>query len=54
VAKAQRQLKVLQWLIPGLTGGVIVLTAVHGEQQRPAQQLPGILQKPAELVGVSS
>jgi hypothetical protein len=54
VAKAQQQLKVLQWLIPGLTGGIVVLTSVHGEQQRPSQQLPGILQKPAQLIGAAS
>jgi len=54
VAKAQQQLKVLQWVIPALTGGVVVLTSVHGEQQRPSQQLPGILQKPAQLLGAAS
>ena len=53
VASAQRQLKVLQWVIPALTGGLVVLTSLHGEQQRPSQQLPGILQKPAELVGAT-
>ena len=37
VAKAQRQLKVLQWVIPALTGAVLVLNARMGEQQRPAQ-----------------
>ncbi|HEX8518193.1 MAG TPA: hypothetical protein VF667_01205 [Pseudonocardia sp.] len=53
-AKAQRQLKVLQWTIPALTGGIEVLTALHGEQQRPNQQAPGILQKAGQLVGASS
>jgi hypothetical protein len=48
VAKAQQQLRVCQWLIPALTGGLVVLTAVQGEQQRPDQQLPGILGKPAQ------
>jgi hypothetical protein len=27
-----------------------VLNALHGEQQRPNQQVPGILAKPAQLV----
>jgi hypothetical protein len=27
-----------------------VLNAVQGEQQRPAQQLPGLLSKPAQLL----
>lgn len=34
LASAQRQLKVCQWVIPALTAGIIVLGAVHGEQQR--------------------
>jgi hypothetical protein len=50
VAKAQRQLKVCQWLVPGLTGAVEVLNALHGEQQRPSQQASGILAKPAQLL----
>ena len=37
VAKAQRQLKVLQWAIPALTGAVLIVNARMGEQQRPAQ-----------------
>lgn len=48
VAKAQQQLRVCQWLIPALTGGIAVLNAVHGEQQRPKQQLPGIVGKSAQ------
>jgi hypothetical protein len=50
IAKAQQQLNVCQWLVPALTGGIGVLNAVHGEQQRPSQQLPGILAKPAQLL----
>ena len=34
LASAQRQLKVCQWLIPAFSGSLIVLGAVHGEQQR--------------------
>lgn len=52
VAKAQQQLAVTQWLIPALTGGIAVLTAVHGEQQRPSQQLGGVLGKAGHLIGV--
>jgi hypothetical protein len=48
LASAQRQLAVCQWLIPALTGGISVLTAVHGEQQRPDQQAAGILSKPGQ------
>jgi hypothetical protein len=54
IAKVQRQLKVCQWLVPGLTAGLHVLNAVHGEQQRPQQQLPGILAKPAQLLGAAT
>jgi len=45
VAKAQRQLKVLQWVIPALTGAVLVLNARMGEQQRPAQATSGLLSR---------
>jgi len=34
LASAQRQLKVCQWLIPAFSGSLIVLGAIHGEQQR--------------------
>jgi hypothetical protein len=39
-----------QWLIPALTGGIVVLNALHGEQQRPDQQLAGVLGKPAKWI----
>jgi hypothetical protein len=42
-AKAQRRLKVLQWVIPALTGAVLVVNARMGEQQRPAQVTGGLL-----------
>jgi hypothetical protein len=45
VAKVQRQLKVLQWVIPALTGAVLVLNARMGEQQRPAQVTGGLLSR---------
>jgi len=43
VARAQRQLKVLQWAIPALTGAVLIVNARMGEQQRPAQVAGGLL-----------
>lgn len=49
VAGVQKQLKVTQWVIPALTGGLAVLNALHGEQQKPSQQLPGILAAPRKL-----
>jgi hypothetical protein len=50
VERAQRQMAVLQWAVPVLTGGVVVLNALHGEQQRPSQVLLGVLRKPVELL----
>jgi hypothetical protein len=50
LARAQQQLDTCQWLIPALTGGISVLTAVQGEQQRPGRQLSGILAKPGQLL----
>ncbi len=44
VAKAQSQLKALQWVIPGLTGAVMASSSLHEEQQRPSQVLMGSLQ----------
>jgi hypothetical protein len=45
VAKAQKQLKALQWAIPGLTGAVMASSALHEEQQRPSEVLRGQLKK---------
>jgi hypothetical protein len=42
VASAQRQLKYLQWVLPVLTGTVVVLGAQQGEQQRPKEILAGL------------
>jgi hypothetical protein len=55
VAKAQKQLKALQWAIPGLTGAVLASSSLHEEQQRPSQVLKGELQKlPAMAAGVGA
>ncbi len=43
LAAAQRQLKIVQWAIPAVTGLLVVLGAQQGEQQRPTQQLKGRL-----------
>ncbi len=54
VAKAQKQLKALQWAIPGLTGAMLASASLHEEQQRPSQVLRGSLQKlPARAAGVA-
>ncbi|GGU49443.1 hypothetical protein [Streptomyces lavendofoliae] len=43
--KAQRQLACMQWTIPALTGGLLILNALHGEQQRPAEQAQGMWER---------
>lgn len=39
----QKQLKGVQWLIPGLTGGLVAATAWQSEQMRPRQMITGML-----------
>jgi hypothetical protein len=45
VDKARRQLAGVQWAVPALTGCLVVLNALHGEQQRPSEQLPGVWER---------
>jgi hypothetical protein len=45
VARAQRQLTALQWVIPVLTGALLVVNARMGEQQRPTQVTKGLVQR---------
>ena len=45
VASAQRQLRVLQWAVPALTGTLIAVSAFAGEQQRPASVASGVLDR---------
>jgi hypothetical protein len=41
VADAQKQLALLQWAVPALTGALVVVSSFAGEQQRPAAVLAG-------------
>jgi hypothetical protein len=50
VADAQRQLRLLQWAVPALTGALIVVSAQAGEEQRPTNFCKGLA---ARLPGVS-
>ncbi len=45
VTRTQRQLTVLQWVIPVLTGAVLVVNARMGEQQRPTQVSKGLVRR---------
>jgi hypothetical protein len=47
VARLQQQQRILQWITPVLTGGILVLGAQQGEQQRPAEQLRGRIRSAA-------
>ena len=44
-ANAQRQLKLLQWAIPALTGALLVVNARMGEQQRPMEVARGMVSR---------
>jgi hypothetical protein len=43
VAAAQKQLALLQYAVPALTGGLVVISAFAGEQQRATEVKKGIL-----------
>lgn len=43
VEDVQRKLSKLQWAIPALTGTLLVMDALMGEQQRPSQATQGIV-----------
>ena len=45
VAKALQQQKVMQWVVPAITGAIIVVSAYAGEQQRPTAVKAGLLQR---------
>ena len=45
VADAQRKLSALQWAIPALTGTLVVMDALMGEQQRPSEVSAGVLSR---------
>ncbi len=45
VAAAQQQLDSLQWVVPALTGALVVISSYAGEQQRPSEVALGMAQK---------
>ncbi len=45
VAKAQRQLALLQYAVPALTGALVVVSAFAGEQQRASEARKGVLSR---------
>ncbi|WFE39433.1 hypothetical protein [Micromonospora sp. WMMD998] len=50
VAASQRQMKMLQWAIPALTGALVVVTAYMSEQQKPTQVFRGMLDRAGGLM----
>lgn len=42
VAKSQKQLKILQWVIPAHVAALIAISSKMGEQQRPSQVSEGL------------
>ena len=45
VAKAQAQLRTLQWAVPALTGALVVVSAFAGEQQRASEAGKGFVRR---------
>jgi hypothetical protein len=45
VAAAQRQLRLLQWAVPALTGAVVVISAFAGEQERASEVHKGLVKR---------
>lgn len=45
VAKAQKQLKVLQWAVPAMTCALVVVSSFAGEQQRATEVKKGFLRR---------
>ncbi len=41
----QQQQRVLQWAVPALTGSLLVMNAVMGEQQRPSEVAKGMARR---------
>ena len=46
VAAAQKQLKMLQWAVPGLTGALVAVSAFAGKQQCPPAVVDGLTNWP--------
>jgi hypothetical protein len=45
VAAAQRQLAMLQWAVPALTGALVVISSFAGEQQRASEVHKGLARR---------
>ncbi|WP_446213650.1 hypothetical protein [Micromonospora sp. IBSANI012] len=54
VASCQRQMKLLQWAVPALTGALVVVTSYMGEQQKPGQVFRGMLGRAGGVMSAPS
>jgi hypothetical protein len=45
VADAQKQLRILQWVVPALTGAILVVNSFAGEQQRASEGVKGVVER---------
>jgi hypothetical protein len=54
VKAAQVQQRVAQWMIPVLTGAMLVLGALAGEQQKPQSVMRGVAARAGKLLTLSS
>lgn len=45
VAAAQKQLRLLQWAVPALTGAIVVISAFAGEQERASEVHKGLVKR---------
>lgn len=54
VAAAQKKLAALQWAIPGLTGGIVAISAYAGEQQRPGQAARGVVGRAGQTASAAA
>jgi hypothetical protein len=52
VAKAQQQLKALQWAVPATTAVILAVNAYAGEQQRPSEVNKGVRERARQLAHV--
>jgi hypothetical protein len=54
VKQAQRQQRMIQWAIPAVTGALLVISSLAGEQQKPRSVLRGVAARAGRLLAPSS
>jgi hypothetical protein len=54
VGQAQRQQRMVQWAIPVVTGALLVISSLAGEQQKPRSVLRGMAGRVGHLLAPSS